>query len=414
VVAAVAAGTALSLYRNPGVGALDTTVMEDASVFLADQVNHGFLSALATPYSGYFHLLPRLLVGVAAVFPPDLAAAVMSVEAALVTTLLAVMVYFASAGLLHHRVQRLLVSVPMVVMPLAQVELFNEINMLRWQLMYATFWAALWVSGSRTGRAVAATVLVVAGMSDNVVGLFLPLLAIRVWARREPGPRRLDRTAVVGAAGLLVGALASVVSVVAHVSTRGVTPRLDPVWAVSAFVIRPVPQMMVGSRWVTESPAHTVAGLAPVAAGWLIVLTVIVVAAAGMTRPNWLLAAVSVTMAAVIYLYCIMVVGVAGPRYSAPAGMLILTAVVALLTPRPPGQVRRPWVPLAAFTAFFLLVCVINLRLDSWRSDGPRWSTELRHARAVCAQPGARAADLRVSPLFMGWSARLPCSYLRR
>ena len=89
-VLAVLGGTALSLYRNTGVGPLDTTVMEDARVFLADQVNLGFFRALVTPYSGYFHLLPRLLAGIAALFPPDLAAAVMALIVA--------------AGMRHFRV----------------------------------------------------------------------------------------------------------------------------------------------------------------------------------------------------------------------------------------------------------------------------------------------------------------------
>lgn len=413
-VLAVLGGTALSLYRNTGVGPLDTTVMEDARVFLADQVNLGFFRALVTPYSGYFHLLPRLLAGIAALFPPDLAAAVMATEAALVTALLAVAVYFASAGLLPTRVQRLLVSAPMVVMPVAQVELFNEINMLRWQLMYATFWVAFWVARGRGGRIAATLVLVAAGSSDNVVWLFLPLLVLRWFAWR--GTRR-DRTALIGGAALALGAVASFASVVAGVSSRGVTPRLDPVWAVSAYILRPVPQMMVGSRWVGESPAHTLTGVIPVAAGWLVLLAVVLVAARRSTRPDWLLAGIAFTMGTLLYLYTIMVVGVAGPRYSAPAGMLVLTAVVALLTPRAdrPGRPRRAAVaPLAAFTALFLLVCAFNIRMYSWRSDGPRWSDELRQARAVCAQPGVTSADITVSPAFIGWSARLPCSYLRR
>lgn len=413
-VLAVLGGTVLSLARNAGVGPLDSTVMEDARVFLADQVNLGFFHTLVTPYSGYFHLLPRLLAGIAALFPPDLAAAVMATEAALVTALLAVAVYFASAGLLPTRVQRLLVAAPVVVMPVAQVELFNEINMLRWQLMYATFWAALWVARGRGGRIAATLVLVAAGTSDNVVWLFLPLLVLRWCAWR--GTRR-DFTAIIGGAALALGAVASLISVVAGISSRGVTPRLDPVWAVSAYVLRPIPQMMVGSRWVGESPAHTVTGLIPVAAGWLVFLAVVLVAARRRTRPDWLLAGIAFVMGTVLYLYTIMVVGVAGPRYSAPAGMLALTCVVALLTPGParPGRSRRMAVaPLATFTVLFTLVCALNIRMYSWRSDGPRWSDELRQARATCAQTGVTTADITVSPAFIGWSARLPCSYLRR
>jgi hypothetical protein len=303
----------------------------------------------------------------------------------------------------------------MVVMPVAQVELFNELNMLRWQLMYTTFWAALWVSRSRAGQVAATALLVVAGTSDNVVWIFLPLLALRVWVgrgRREPVR---DYPAVVGAATLAIGAVASFAVVVSGVSSRGVTPRLDPAWAVAAFLIRPVPQMMVGSRWVTESPAHTLSGFIPVAAGWLVFLAVVAVAVRRLTRPAWLLAVVAFGMGTVLYLYCIVVVGVAGQRYSAPAGMLALTAAVALLTPRQDRSPIRAHAPLAAFTALFAVVCAANLHTYAWRSDGPLWSQELSRARAQCAAlPGTASVDLRVSPLFFGWTARLPCRYVLR
>src|SRR5262245_43854063 len=67
--AAVVVGTLLSLGRTPGYGALNTLWLEDGTVFLQDAAGKSSIAAITTPYSGYFHLLPRLMAEVAVMFP---------------------------------------------------------------------------------------------------------------------------------------------------------------------------------------------------------------------------------------------------------------------------------------------------------------------------------------------------------
>jgi hypothetical protein len=222
-IAALGLGTLLSVVRTMGPGALDTTLMEDASVFLSDALHKGLIETVTTSYAGFYHLVPRLLGQVAALFPADWAAAVLAVEAAVVTSLLSLMVYVASGGILQNRLQRLLVSAP-------------------------------------------------------------------------------------------------------------------------SYILRPVPQVLVGARWVTEGPGHSVSGLLPVAMGWLIVAAVSTLAFLRVTHPQWLLAGVAVGFSVALYLFCVMTVGFASPRYGVPTAMLVMTAIVVLLTPRSerlPG--RRQW-----------------------------------------------------------------------
>jgi len=408
-------------------------MMEDASVFLADALNRPFGEALTTTYSGYLHVVPRLLAEIAALFPPAWAAVVLSGEAALVTAGLALVVYTASAGLLPRRIQRVLVSAPMVVLPLAQSEMLNSVAMLRWQLIYTTFWAVLWVSPSRAGRVVGPTVIALAALSDNVVWLFLPLAVARLWQRRDGG-------SIAAVAALGLGTVAQAGALLFGASSRGLTPRLDPVWAISAYVVRPVPQSVVGARWVTEQPAHTIAGLLPVAAGWLIVAVLVLLAWRRFTAPLWTLAWASIGYSVAVYLFCAMVVGFAGPRYGAPAALLVITGLVALTNPRGDLLVPEraglrevaPWLPVAALAALLAVVCVVNFRVPGDRTGGPRWSDGLREARIACAAGGTPVAtpveephpalppaglitaDVPVSPVRMGWSAHLPCAYLTR
>lgn len=435
-IAALGFGTILSVVRTTGPGALDTTLMEDASVFLSDALHKGLIEAVTTSYAGFFHLVPRLLAQVAALFPPDWAATVLAVEAAGVTSLLSLMVYVASGGILQNPLQRLLVSAPMVVLPLAQSEMLNSIAMLRWHFIYATFWAVLWVPQTRWGRIIGPSVVILAALSDAVVWIFLPLVVLRGWLRR-------DRSAVVMAAALLFGTLMVATVVVTGVTTRGVQPRLDPVWAVVSYVLRPVPQVLVGARWVTEGPGHSLSGLLPVAAGWLIVAAVGTLALRRVTRPQWLLAGVAVIFSVVIYVFCVMTVGFAGPRYGAPTAMLVMTATVALLTPRSdrlPGRHHwlansRPLLPITGLAVLVAVVCMVNLRVDGDRTGGPRWSDGLRTARTAChiggqqvppptvppdqphpsiPPPGAITASIPVSPTRLAWAAHLPCAYLNR
>ena len=435
-IAALALGTLLSVVRTTGPGALNTTMMEDASVFLSEALHKGFIEAVTTSYAGFYHLVPRILGEVAALFPADWAATVLAVEAALVTSLLSLMVYVASGGVLPNRLQRLLVSAPMVVLPLAQSEMLNSIAMLRWYFIYATFWAVLWIPSTRWGRIIGPSVVILAALSDAVVWIFLPLVVLRWWLRR-------DRCAVVMAAALLFGTLMVASVVVSGVTTRGVQPRFDPVWALASYVLRPVPQVLIGSRWVTEGPADSVSGLLAVAVGWLIVAVIGMLALRRVTRPQWVLATVAVFFSVVIYLFCVMTVGFAGPRYGAPTAMLVMTALVALLTPRSeqsPGRqqwsaINRPLLPITGLAVLVTIVCVVNLRVAGDRTGGPRWSDGLQAARIACDHGGqpvppptvaphqphpsipptdAITANIPVSPVRLAWAAHLPCDYLSR
>jgi hypothetical protein len=420
---AVVAGTLVSLARTPHV--FDTTWAEDASLFLADALTRP-ARAFAIPYSGYFHLLPRSLAAIAALFPPRAAPAAIAISAALVTASLAAFAYAASRAHLRTPLARLLVSAPVLVFPVTDGDVANSINPLRWQLMYATCWALLWVPRGAAGRLLVPLVVGTAVASDNVVAIFLPLAAARVWTRRDrPG----TVAAALLAGGTVLNALVPVLGIDEH---RGITPRVSLVWAIEAYVLRPVPQALLGVRLVGLRPEHTLAGLAPVAAGWLLVaaaiLAAFLLARRGVLGPNWTLAVVAGGYSAVLYVFVVMVSGFALDRYSLPAALLAITALTAILASPTDGRQgqdaslwarwRRPaaaLVPSLALAGLLAVVCAANFRGPNPRSDGPRWRAELRRARAEClADPARSAADLAVSPTASGWVAHLPCGYLRR
>lgn len=408
-------GTATSLFRTPHV--FDIIYVEDGTIFLADAAARPFGASLAIPYSGYFQLLPRVLAEFAALAPVSKAAMVLAVEGALANVLLGLFVYLASGGLLRQPLLRLLVSVPIVATPVAHLDLPNSITMLRWPIMYATFWAVLWVPTRRLGAIVGLSVVLLAAFSDNVVPFFLPLALAR-WALRR------DRYALYVSIALAAGTVANAALVISGASRHpGLSPRPNPVWAAAEWLLRPVTQAVAGERWAALPRPHTLAGVAPIAFAWIVVAAVVVVAWRRFTAPNWLLAAVAAGYSLVLYAYVIMLSGFAIERYTLPAVLLLLVSAAALVQPRTAEpRVRialralgwRRATPAVALVAVVLSACLANLRVLDYRSTGPLWSTEVARAQLRCAVEGLTTVEVPVSPAHISpvWKAKLPCRYI--
>jgi hypothetical protein len=409
--AAVLIGTGVGLLRQPGAGALNTVWAEDGRDFLATATSHSLVEAVGTSYAGYFHLVPRLLAGAAALAPPRAAAAVLAVGAAAAVALVSILVWVASAEHLESTLARAVAAGIVVLLPVGQSDVLNSVANLHWYGLYALFWVLLWSPASRAGRvAAAATVLLVAGSDILVLGL-VPLAAWRV-IRRPAG----DRFSWVLAGLLGLGLAGQVAGLATGASSRALDP--DPVRAVTGYLVRAVPAPLVGERWLggsVDTGWLLLAGLA-----WLVVALVVLLARLRVTRPAWPLALTAAAHSAVLYMLPVVLSGVATPRYAVAPAMLVVTALVALLQPR--DALRQPRVarlPLLAFCAVLAVTCAVNLRLDNERAHGPLWSTELDHARRQCltatAQPAAAPqAQVTLSPGGPEWITSFPCGYLTR
>lgn len=393
--AAVLAGTAVGLLRQPGAGALDTVWAEDGAVFLGEATRHGALEAVGMSYAGYFHLVPRLLTAVATLFPPSAAATVLAIEAALVVASLAVLVYASSAELLRSPLSRFLVAAPVVVVPVAQSDVLNSVANLHWYGLYALFWILLWRPASAAAKTVAVLLVALVATSDILVLTFLPLAVYEAWRSRQ-------RHAVVLAGVLGAGVAAQLLGLATGASERPLDP--DPVRAVTGVVLSAVPAPLIGERWLgTEVDARWIAlaGLA-----WLLVAAAVVVALARLTRPDWRLALLAAGHAAALYALPVLLSGVATPRYTVAPALLVVTALVALLQP------ARSRVPVYALTVLLALVWAVNLRVNNSRADGPRWSDELPAARQRCTAESVTTVP--ISPAEEHWTADLSCRYLTR
>ncbi len=125
---------------------------------------------------------------------------------------------------------RALLVLAMVLLPVANYELLDNLVNLPWWLFFGAFWALLWRPRGRSGAAVAAVVCALAAASEPLVGLLVPLAVARYFCLRRP----LEQAA----GSRLLAGLAFQLSVVARTS-RGHSFPADGLSSVpGAFAVR--------------------------------------------------------------------------------------------------------------------------------------------------------------------------------
>ena len=336
--AAVAIGWLLLLLRQPGVPAIDTLWAEDGAVFLSDALIQPFGELLLKPQAGYALVVPRVIAEIASRLPLDLAAVTMSGGSALLLSMLASFVHRASSSI-QDAAARLVVASSVILLPVAASEATNNATNLHWFLTFAAFWALVWVPDRWTLRLLAATVVAIAGLTDPLTLLLLPIVAMRLLAVR----RRADHAVTVAwAAGLGVQLV-----VVLMAGSTEPAPGVTAVELAAAFGARVVVLNAVGlplseSLWPDWGHALPVIGCAAA------VLLAVYVA----TRPAFpakpvALGAIGVGIAMFVVTHVIrwnhlLAAGqtwessLAGSRYLVVPALLLFTTVALLLARRDP------------------------------------------------------------------------------
>lgn len=403
--AGIIAATLIVLLRQPGVPALDTIWAEDGSVFLADAVNRSFLDVVLTPYAGYAHLVPRLLAELASHLPLGLAAWVLSGGSALVLASLAAFVYRVSACIEHWPL-RLALASSLVLLPAAIVEALANAANLHWFLIFAAFWALLWVPRGTTGRFVAALVVTLAALSDPLTLLLAPVAIARFVALR--GWR--DHTVTIAWAV----ALAVQLTVVIESDSRTVAGA-DVVELAALYGARVVGINLVGLQF-GERLWPTIGGVLPwLGLGLVIAFTVYV-----LTRPNsrtMLPGALAITTSVLLFAVghwvqgaedvAVGVWGLPAARYLIVPTLALLCALMLVLDDRDPRVGKRRWSAVrSGVLVWYVAVVAMSLSVSNGREGGPSWQDALAEARAACPTADGTAI-LQITP--QTWVIRINC-----
>lgn len=393
---------ALALARQTGLPATKTLWAEDGVIFYSQAVAHSVLHTLAASYNGYGQLVPRLAVQLAGVAPLRDVPTAVALAGAIGLALLSCLVFHMARGHIASPGLRALLVGAMVLLPLAVVEMLDNLVNLPWWIFFAAFWALLWRPSSRGGRLVAALICLLAAASEPLVGLLLPLVAVRAVALRQ---WRENAAAV----GLVLG-LVYELAVVLGANGEKSFSRTGLTSVPAAFGAR------VGLGWLTglrgtdaivgwSRPAAEVVGgavfVAAVVAGLKLgdrrgrafTVAVAVLVPLCFAMPVWLRGAGP-------YMQAAKSVGYAG-RYAATP-ILMLVSGVLVTAGHLSARYRKP----AATWGAIALCCVLlapgwatDFRDRNGRALGPTWQSRLPLALAQCREnPGLRLVKLVIDP----------------
>lgn len=443
--AALVGGTVVGLVRvHGGPGVFQTIWAEDGTYFYSDALGRPVLPTIFRPLHGYFQFFDRLLAVPTRYVPLRWGPAVLSVEAAVVTALMAVIVYLASRAHVRGTLARLLVAAPVLAPPVGENLLTttaDNVATLQFGAIYTTMWMLVWRPTRRTRQVAGFTVVLATALSTFLVVLLLPLALLRVIFVR-------DRLGAAMAGALALGGALNTAAVEFGLTARPafLVPRYDPVWAVSSLFTWALPKALFGYRMAQGQgwPAMR-AGIAVAVS--VAVILLVVVAAARFADPQWMVAAMFAIGAAALCCGSIMSAGRLELRYVIAPQLLLFAAMAVLLRPRTDGRgparthkgaalapPRRDRVlgrvPIALLAVFVLAIGAVNYWMPSNRTTQThRWSTLVTRSRHVCRDraygavyvypaldgvvtgipAGTPMADLPPA----GWPVRLPCDRLR-
>ena len=453
---------AVALVRQAGVPAVQTLWAEDGLIFYSQALAHSFWRTLITAYNGYDQLVPRLVIQLAKLAPVADASAVVAVCGAGGLAALGCLVFHMSRGHIASPALRGLLVAAMVALPLANVEMLDNLVNLPWWLFFAAFWALLWRPETTAGRATAGLICCLAAASEPLVGVFVALAAFRVWAL----PRLKEQASSVG---LVVG-LVYQAAVVLGNHGENTFPKAGLSGLPTDFALR------VGLGWLsglrgTDAVVRWDRSVAEVLGGVLFVAIVVAGVKLGSRQGRAFVIATAV-MAPICFAVPVWLRG-AGPfmrlattsvgyggRYAATSILMLVSAVLVLAghlstdrrrrapgaapaasTAPVPAPAARAHFPDRAFRAVassswagppgssaggsrarwaFVACCVLLLpawvadfRDSNGRAHGPTWQSQLSVAVATCrAESRASVVDVAIDP--PRWMVFLPCRDLTR
>lgn len=422
--------TFAQLVRGPATRAPDAIWAEDAS-FLNHAIHRTAWENLLTPHAGYLQVVYRLLADAVALLPPSWMAVGIAAGAALVVSLLSLVVWFTSASVLSSTWARMTVTALVPLLPQAGFEVNATGANLHWFLAYAAFWVLLAAPTSIRGQVVGSLVVLVAALSDPLTALVLPAAVVGAFVRR----RRSFVVPSVMVVGLVVqGAV--------HLGQPPLQwVKSEPHQLPWIYGLRVLTSSVTGDRelglfYDTFGLPGVLFVSGVLAALFLKLLSLVT----RETRVVALLAA----MTSVVYLCTPLALRgnegylnhgplfLGGSRYTIVPLLLLWLAVIAVVDNLLTQRGRSPASRLApiAITALLSLQLVASAGGETVRSHSPSWADDVRRAAEMCTQapptrePQPRLAfadpagpgevQIIVAPtgLSIPWGVVMPCDRL--
>lgn len=398
-------GVVLQLLRPGWTASLESLWAEDGPIFLQGALEKGFLDAVFTPYAGYLVLVPRLIGEGAALMPLEDAAAAVSILSAAVVVLSGLAVWFAARAHIQNPWLRGTLACLVVLAPAAGLESVDSAAYVPWFMLCAVFWLLLWRPRTTLGAVLAATFILLTGLSTPGLWFFAPLVALRALAVR--GWRDV---AIVGA--WAAGAL-SQVPVLAANSEQAIDPSwTSDIWL--AYAQRVVDGALLGERLGGEAWVHF--GRPFLALLLLAAVVALVFLLRNSSSTGRWLAAIALPTSLLLFvvsayqravgseiMWPLSVYHGAAGRYAIVPALLIASTALALIdgwlrkgSPRPG---RAPtWTAVAAAVLLWIGIATsFDVGEEAVRGTPP-WDQALQGAAVECAGGGVDGLSVPTSP----------------
>jgi hypothetical protein len=405
----------LHLARQRGVPPWNSLWAEDGSVFLSGALRD-FPGTFLAENGGYIHVVPRVIAGIAAALPVEVAAAVMAAGASVIVALISGFVYFASAEVLRSRAARLALAVSVLFLPVPGSDLLANATNLHFYLLFACFWALFWQGESSAALGSRSAVALAASLSDPLSALLLPLAVVAPLARRS--------VRALAVSGVFVAGLAVQLLITWGGERPGRNWGFRPSDLLDIFSLRVTGGLLVGDRfldnaWLAYGRTFSHGALLLIAA---------VIAFLLWRSERATVAFVLISLGYGCLFFCVQLVGrgtggmdpdlgvfqLNGARYVLLPFLFTATAILALVdrAPRVRESAKWKWGRRAALLWLAALLAA-NYSVVSDRSPGPRWDRELTKARASCSAANKRIGRVLVAPSPPRvWFATVPCGRL--
>jgi hypothetical protein len=404
-------GTAVSLIRQRGPGALDTLWAEDGSVFLQGALDDNHPRVWLQSYAGYMHLAPRVLATVAANLPVEWVPLVMSGGAALAVSCLAFAVFRFSETRVPGRPERLALAVCMVALPSAGMEAANSAANIHWYLLYALAWVAVCRPEGRRLTVASSLVAFTAAASNPFAALALPFIGWRV-ARERRGPD------VARLGSLTAGVALQAFVVLSAVGSRPLDPTGNSITALTRWYGFHVLEAAAFGLGLRDASVHAL-GVAASGAIALAVSAYMLTPAVRAAMRNPVLPLVFAILHGAFYFLPVALAQTTTPRYAiAPILLIYATVAWGIWHDREHRQVGRK----RAAVALLAVIGLVDFSPRNERSLGPGWRAELSSARQACSMHPLAEAALRIPPrnlppgdpreMYGYWTVRIPCGEL--
>lgn len=406
-----AVGTTYCWWRIP-VGARNRIWAEDGVIFLQGSLDG---APVWQSYDGYLHVVPRLVTDlIAGLVPVGWWDVALTLAAVGLVGLVGALTWLLTEDVIERRWVRGLLALAPALLPGGAAEVLGNLANLHGFGLWLAFWLVLHRPASRAAALAWAVAGLLVGLTEVVVVLLAPLMLVG-WR---------DRLRWLPRAGLLLGALAQIVTTLLHPRP----PRGDIDWSLPGLVVGFAGQSGSALWADTVEPAARIVDELGPAGAFLLLLPAAVSLGLVLRRGTGIQRAAAVGLVLLAGLvwsaslaanaYPMTFAAWSGDdwraggllRYAASSGLFLFAVPLLALDL---ARTRAQHVVSAGVVLVVLTVAVLAARPALVvRDQGPAWPTTAELATLCAAADGT--VVVQVAPDLSNWRVRVPCDRVGR